>query len=232
MLELIMPMAGLGKRFKDSKITTPKPLILVQGKPLFLWALESIKNSGLNIRVNIVVLKSESIRETILSYAEDFNTRIMQLDHPTQGPAHTVFQSLEHFKINSSFISLDCDLSFSCGAMNAFLPNFPGDGFLLTFPSILDRFSYVDVENGRAKEIREKKVISSTAVAGCYGFSSAADFKKYFLKIESTNEIYISHVIQKMLEAGKNFSVFNSDEYLSLGTPQEIGSRFENFQSI
>ena len=35
---MIMPMAGLGKRFSDAGYELPKPIIEVSGKPMFLQA--------------------------------------------------------------------------------------------------------------------------------------------------------------------------------------------------
>mgnify|MGYP002753037780 CR=1 FL=1 len=42
MINLIMPMAGGGTRFKNNEIDIPKPLIEINGKPFFFWATQSI----------------------------------------------------------------------------------------------------------------------------------------------------------------------------------------------
>lgn len=41
-INLIMPMAGGGTRFKKEGIDIPKPLIELNGKPFFFWATQSI----------------------------------------------------------------------------------------------------------------------------------------------------------------------------------------------
>ena len=38
--KLIMPMAGNGSRFSEQGYTVPKPLIEVDGKPMFVQAID------------------------------------------------------------------------------------------------------------------------------------------------------------------------------------------------
>jgi NDP-sugar pyrophosphorylase family protein len=38
----LIPMAGLGKRFENAGYKTPKPLIDINGKPMFVRAVESL----------------------------------------------------------------------------------------------------------------------------------------------------------------------------------------------
>ncbi|HSX29838.1 MAG TPA: hypothetical protein VLE73_04750 [Candidatus Saccharimonadales bacterium] len=42
-LHIIMPMAGAGSRFAKAGFTTPKPLIQVDGKPMFMKALSALE---------------------------------------------------------------------------------------------------------------------------------------------------------------------------------------------
>ena len=41
--QILMPMGGLGSRFAKEGYKTPKPLIEVDGKPMFMRALDSFK---------------------------------------------------------------------------------------------------------------------------------------------------------------------------------------------
>ena len=45
-LHIIMPMAGEGSRFRNAGWATPKPLIELKGKPLFVRAIESVRVDG------------------------------------------------------------------------------------------------------------------------------------------------------------------------------------------
>ena len=41
-LNIVIPMAGLGSRFRDAGYSVPKPLIEVLGRPMYAWAAESL----------------------------------------------------------------------------------------------------------------------------------------------------------------------------------------------
>src|SRR6185369_17190571 len=41
-MNIIIPMAGMGKRMRPHTLTTPKPLIPVAGKPIVQWLVEDI----------------------------------------------------------------------------------------------------------------------------------------------------------------------------------------------
>ena len=54
-LHIIMPMAGEGSRFLKEGWTTPKPLILLDGKPLFQHAIESVSAPGIPMKYSFIV---------------------------------------------------------------------------------------------------------------------------------------------------------------------------------
>lgn len=54
-LHIIMPMAGEGSRFRDAGWTTPKPLIELDGKKLFIRAIESVKVEGAPMKYSFIV---------------------------------------------------------------------------------------------------------------------------------------------------------------------------------
>ena len=41
-MNIVIPMAGAGSRFSNAGFKTPKPLIDVQGKPMYQWATNSL----------------------------------------------------------------------------------------------------------------------------------------------------------------------------------------------
>jgi UTP-glucose-1-phosphate uridylyltransferase len=44
-IQLIIPMSGIGKRFIDSGYEDPKPLILVDDKPIIVFTIAISKNN-------------------------------------------------------------------------------------------------------------------------------------------------------------------------------------------
>ena len=69
-LHIIMPMAGEGSRFLKEGWTTPKPLITLDGVPLFKRAIGSVAIEGLNMKYSFIVRQ-----EHIDNYAIDRSIR-------------------------------------------------------------------------------------------------------------------------------------------------------------
>ena len=66
-INLIMPMAGGGTRFKKEGIMLPKPLIELDGHPFFFWATQSIAKFIDIDNLIFVVLKEHIENYKILS---------------------------------------------------------------------------------------------------------------------------------------------------------------------
>ena len=41
-MKIIIPLGGVGKRFSYEGYTMPKPLIMVGGKPILFWLIDSL----------------------------------------------------------------------------------------------------------------------------------------------------------------------------------------------
>ena len=89
-LHVIMPMAGEGSRFVNEGWTVPKPLIEVNGKPLFLRAIESLPKD-IEIKYSFIVrqnhIESHHIDERIKYHLPDAN--IFSVSKTTRGAVET-----------------------------------------------------------------------------------------------------------------------------------------------
>lgn len=61
-LHIIMPMAGEGSRFRKEGWETPKPLIELKGKPLFMRAINSVSTDEIPLKYSFIV-RQEHIDE-------------------------------------------------------------------------------------------------------------------------------------------------------------------------
>jgi NDP-sugar pyrophosphorylase family protein len=225
-LELLLPVAGKARRFKEQGIHVPKPLIPFEGKPLTAWALEGLRHLWPRLRVTSISFEADHLEDSLdlLFTQMGLDHRHMNLKERTQGPAETVLKAVQYFQINGPMISLDCDLYFKLDAHFSWDPG-SGDGFILTFPSSSPDFSYAAIENGKVSRLAEKNVLSPYAVAGCYGFSDARAFARTVERLKTKflgDEIFISHVIQEMIDSGSRFCPFSLKMHLALGTPQQM----------
>ena len=83
-------------------------------------------------------------------------------------------------------------------------------------------FSYIELNDNRIVDIKEKVKISDNANSGCYVFKSAEEVLKYIDRIEKKSEKFISDIIKEMLKDEIYFSSVEVKDFHVLGTPQQI----------
>ena len=57
-LNILIPMAGAGSRFKEAGYIFPKPLIEIDNKPMIQWVIES-----LNLEGNFIFIVQKNIKK-------------------------------------------------------------------------------------------------------------------------------------------------------------------------
>lgn len=238
--QILMPMGGLGSRFSKQGYTLPKPLIEVDGKPMFLRALESFNT--LADPVFIFVLRKEQVEQysldkQILAHLPE--AKISILDHDTRGAVETCMIAKEDIDDATPIIIADCDIYFESSEYFSKIRSTNADGLLLTFNSDHPRYSYVEVgESGHAIKTAEKVVISNHAILGGYFFKSGLLFKKIaeeFLAAslpEGLKEYYVSHLFNIILAQNGIVEIANVDVMHIFGTPEELNSYLEKSKKI
>lgn len=223
-MKLIMPMAGRAQRFNQkSDELIIKPLIEVEGKPLFQWALTSFQ---IPVSVIFIIQRAhQELKNKILELLPD--SEIIELDGFTRGPVETLTHCFDLLDKDGPVIVCDCDLYFESPAFMEFLQEESSsiDSGVLTFPSQSPSYSYVEIDGDKVIKIKEKEVISSQAVCGSYYFKSSTKLITYSesaLEKYSNREIFMSDVIRVSLERGDWVRAFKTDYHISLGTPEEI----------
>lgn len=225
-MKLVMPMAGRARRFNEnSDELIIKPLIEVQGKNLFRWAI-----SSLNIDIpKIFIIQKEhyALKQKILEFFPD--SQIVELDDYTNGPVETLSRCFNLLTADETIIVCDCDLYFESPEFTHFLSHKDEsiESGVLTFVSDNPSYSYVKLKGSQVFEIKEKEVISHNAVCGCYYFNSADGLiqaSKNALNRYGDREVYMSDVIRMCLESGGPVRAFTTQKHVSLGTPEEIST--------
>ena len=237
-LQVVMPMAGRGQRFIEANFELPKPLILVDGKPMFLRALDSIR--GIESDLFLIIRKDADEKFALATKIElahpEANIHILDVD--TRGAAESILSLANRFDMNSPLLILDCDLFFESREFLELIDRSElllEDGLLLTFNSNDPRYSYVKSDRGLATLVREKIVISEQALIGAYFWKQAGNFLKFAKKClsdgisERQPEFYISNTFQKAIEAGRKFRVINGS-FQSFGTPEELSRYTRDIQ--
>ena len=235
MRSLILPVAGKSSRFPNLK---PKWLSTHPSGSLMIT--ESIKGLNLNFFdcVYLVCLKehekkykfSEGIRKEF-SKLNLKKLKIVYLNTPTNSQPETVYKAILKEKIEGFFCSKDCDNYFEIKiSENNFVSTSNLNNHTLLNPC---NKSYVSRdENTNINNIVEKQVISSDFCTGCYGFEDAKEFTKHYRKIKNYDDLYVSHVIYKMILDGASFRTIGSSNFIDWGTIKDWNSFKSNYKCI
>ena len=228
-LNVLIPMAGSGQRFKDQGYAFPKPLIEVHGKPMIQWVLESI-----NIDANyIFIVQKEHVTQFNLSSVLKIlkpDCKIIEIEKVTEGAACTTLLANKEINNSNPLIITNSDQFYQWNASKC-MYNFTSkkvDGGMLTFNSYHPKWSYAKVDQDNyLMEVAEKKVISNNATVGFYYWRKGSDYVKYaeqMIKknIRVNNEFYVCPVFNEALEDKKKFLISPVEEMWGLGTPEDL----------
>lgn len=226
---LVITAAGQGSRFQVEGFDLPKPLVLFKEKPLFYWAVESALNSISFRKVLFVVQKIHeqdfSISSIINSYYPD--AQVIIIDTLTRGAAETAYISTQELEGDCSVAFLDCDLIFTFPKIDdKELWEHPKiNSGLCTFESQSPNYSYIEIKDEEIVGVKEKVVVSNSAIAGFYLFRTVDFFKKNYLSYiaeKPKSEFYMSGLFNKIAISGGVIRKIDLIKHVSLGTPQEL----------
>lgn len=232
-----MPMAGEGSRFRNAGWTTPKPLIELKGKPLFIRAIESVRVDGAPIKYSFIVRKEHiddyGVDKSIKAILPD--AKIYSVEKTTRGAVETCLIAEEGIDDEDAVVVMDCDLEFRSDEYRRLIEaalNTDGDkacgGALVSFESEEPKYSYAEVDdNGLVKRTAEKEVISNHALCGAYFFASGREFKAAAHRLLDEPvmlkpEFYVSLLYNYLLRDGSPVRLAPMEIYRSYGTPEEL----------
>lgn len=234
-IQILMPMGGLGQRFRDEGYDAPKPLIEVDGQAMFLSALASF-DAYEGDKKHLFVIRQDAeeqygLASSISGLLPD--AKIAMLRENTRGAVETCLLARQLIDPELPLIIMDCDFSFTSAdyfkKITELAEHGTYDGVLLSFESDWDRYSYARTnEAGKVVETAEKKVISRNALAGAYCFGSGRLFLEAADKLleepisDTMPEYYISLLYNLLLAEGNVIGLAKVDQFNSFGTPQEL----------
>jgi len=231
---LILPVAGESSRYPSVR---PKWLLTMPNGKLMIEESVSRINCKFFKKIFIVVLKKHidkfcnkklllnSLRANISPKVE-----LIELEKPTSCQAETVLLAIKKKKINGAILVKDCDNKFSIE--ERYLKNINNSIYAIDINTqdLIDakNKSYIETNAyNNVINIVEKKIISDLFCCGGYGFKSSKEFlnnTNYLLK--KSKDVYISHVILRMLLNGIQFKYKKANHYIDWGTLRE----FRNWQ--
>jgi glucose-1-phosphate thymidylyltransferase len=223
-MNIIVPMAGMGKRMRPHTLTVPKPLIPVAGKPIVQWLIEDIVKvcgEGVNEVAFIVGHFGEEVEKSLLDIAEKAGAkgRIYYQDEPL-GTAHAILCAKESLEGNVSVVFAD----------TLFKADFTLDrskDAIIWVQQVEDPkpFGVVKVDkDGIITHFIEKpqEFVSDLAIIGIYYFKDGAYLKEelqYLIDhdIREKGEYQLTNAMENMKNKGYRFVPGKVSEWLDCG---------------
>lgn len=239
MLNILIPMAGIGKRFQDAGFIDPKPFIDVNGMSMIETVLGDLlpKNGKYADYRFIIVTQGDFFNKyshTLVGIKALFNKlEYHTIDHITSGPAETCVVAKAMINTSDRLLIANCDQLVNdpgyIDRMINFTDEHDADGGILCHVAKHKKWSFIDVvdDSKHISKCVEKDPISPLATTGHYYFRRGYDFVKaaeYVLdkKILSNGECYVSNVIQHMIGDNKKFIPYVINQFYPIGTPEDL----------
>ena len=237
-MNVLIPMAGAGKRFEEMGYSFPKPLVDVDGKPMIQLVVES-----LNIDAKyIYVVQKEHYEKYNLKHLLNLispNCKIIQIDEMTEGAACTTLLAEKYINNDEPLLMANSDQYLDWNS-NEFMYSMIADdidGGILTFTATHPKWSFAKLnKDGFVERVAEKDPISNIATVGVYFWTRGSDYVKYAKQmiekdIRTNNEFYVCPVYNQGIEDGKKIKTYHIDrkQMWGLGTPEDLERFISDF---
>ncbi len=224
MLQILIPAAGRGSRFKGSEFSNPKPLITWNGKNMIEHVIENFRGDS---KLMIITRNEHNV--------DTENVVKIEIDYTTEGPASTAYLSKSLVDLEAELIITNCDQIIKDWNQELFL-SFARkfDGVLGCFISSSPKNSFVKVnEDNLVTDVKEKVVISNIATNGLHYWKKAKYFfdscDEMFQKNDRTNgEFYIAPSYNYLLEKDYKIGIYLFNQHFPIGTPEDLKKYLEN----
>ena len=234
----LMPMAGEGKRFLDEGYIMPKPLIKINGIPMFVHAAKALPKADLFI---FICLKSHVIKFKIDKVIKSFfpKSKIIILDKTTNGQAATCLKAEKLLKKDDILTIGACDNGMHYSKKKVDNKIDKSDLVIWTFKSnkIVSKnpnmYGYIKTKKpDNAILVSCKKTISKFpgndhTIIGAFSFKKAETFLKYSKDLIKLNkkinkEFYLDSVAKLCVSSKLTVKVNLVNKYIGWGTPTDF----------
>lgn len=237
-MNIIIPLGGLGQRFKNAGYRVPKPLLRVADRTLIEHVINKLQFYHPEFPVYIAYNRElddhgfQDLLAKIASRDGPSSVTAVPLTHQTRGAVESVLSVVDVIRQTSKYrkcLLLNGDTFYTSDIAGQFLT---GDDNLIIYTHSNDPkplYSYLTIENDYATTITEKVKVSDHACTGVYCFADLEVMAKYFRRVVDDDvrfngEYYISCAIHLMLQDGHRFKAqdVKATRVFNLGTPEQL----------
>ena len=239
-MKVIIPMAGMGSRFKEIGIRRAKHEILANNQTLFYWSMKSLIDF-FDYEFIFIHRGDEKQEVFIAQQCKQLgisNFRTVKIDGLTDGQASTVVKCDEYIDSHDSICIYNIDTYVEPYSILKKDIHDGCSGFIPSFEASGDRWSFIKIDDNRqyVTEVSEKIRISKYATVGFYYFNRWETFKRLYFNyrddiIETFKETYIAPMYNYLINANEKVSycIIPSHKIHVLGTPEDLKKFCPNF---
>lgn len=235
---ILLPMAGRGSRFSMEGYDTPKPFLSVDGVPMVVKAIQCLPKA-----TNSVLVCLEDHMEFMNKIKEYFaNLKLVSISEVTEGQACSCELGIHEANIDpeSPILITACDNGayYDQEKFSSMLDNKNIDVIVWSFrnnhtsKNNPNMYSWLTVDDNdnildvSCKKFNGNDPLKSHAIIGTMYFRKAKFFlnglkKNYEENRRTSNEFYVDDVINQNIKAGLCVKVFEVENYLCWGTPND-----------
>lgn len=235
-MNLIIPAAGKSSRFPGLR---PKWMLVHPNGNLMVTEAIRLLNLGDVDKIFLVILREhvekyqcvDGIKKAFQNIGRLDKLQIVVLDEATRHQPETVARAIVQAQISGPICIKDSDNIFRCDiAPRNAVAVYDLNKMRLVNPS---NKSYVTLdEHQQINNIIEKQVISPLFCTGGYSFRESREFLQYYEKLKDHENLYISHIIYKMLLDGHFFEPMHVSEYEDWGTLRDWDAYKSRYSTI
>lgn len=236
---IVIPMSGFGQRFVNAGYSVPKPLIVVDGKPIIAHVVDLFPGADrFTFICNEMHLATTDMRSILQQLVPD--ATIVSIAPHKKGPVYAVTEAFQYIDDDEAVIVNYCDfgtywdfqdflhhvekqqVAASVVAYNGFHPHMLGS----------TNYAFMREQDGLMLEIKEKEPFTDNrmqeyASNGTYYFKTGAIVKQYFKQlmredIHLNHEYYVSLVYNLLAKDQLPISIYPIEHMLQWGTPEDV----------
>jgi NDP-sugar pyrophosphorylase family protein len=240
-MQLVVPMAGLGERFRSAGFALPKPLVPVDGVPMVVRAVwECPPAHHLVFVVCADHVRQFQIDDVLRQYFPE--CRLVTTPVVTPGQACTVRLAVDELDPHEAVLVAACDNSHLYDAdalervtsdenFDCLIWTYRHDSRVLRRPEahgwVRTRGNTTHVEHVSCKRPLSTTPMEDHAITGCFWFRNAGQMLAAIdAQVATTervgNEFYLDETPNVLLRQGANVGVFEVDKYIGWGTPDDL----------
>lgn len=231
-LNVLIPMAGDGRRFSDAGYEDPKPFIKLPNGDTMVRSVEN--NLDVIASFTYIARMEHLYSKGGVFYDRSWmlGGRVVEIENSTRGTAETCLSAEDCIHNDRPLLIANSDQLLEWDAMSFYYlaRNTEMDGVVVVFdcPEQDKRWSYASRSLGGLVEcVAEKDPISTLACAGLWFFKRGSDFVRLANRVidqglRVKGEFYVSTVLQAAIDAGLKFGTFKVDKFHGLGDPESL----------